>query len=125
MTVTRDKDFYTVAEAAELLSLSPSVIRSWIKSGKLRAVRVGPRNLRIRRADLEAMVTPVLPAEHAAQRKGPRIADPNDIWKDYDPERTRVALRKSAGALSGVDRDQLVADIYAQRGQDSKGRPGD
>ena len=40
------------------------------------------------------------------------------------PERTREALRKSAGALKGVDVDQLKADLRLQRQQDSSGRPG-
>jgi hypothetical protein len=48
-----------------------------------------------------------------------------DIWAGYDPGRVRDALKRSAGALSGVDREKLVADIHAQRGQDSRGRPAE
>ena len=50
-------------------------------------------------------------------------AQPDDVWAGYDPERTRQALARSAGALKGVDVDELLADIYAQREQDSHGRP--
>jgi hypothetical protein len=46
-----------------------------------------------------------------------------DIWADYDPEKARQGLRKSAGALKGVDRDTLQRDIQNQRKQDSHGRP--
>jgi hypothetical protein len=46
-----------------------------------------------------------------------------DIWKHYDPDKAREGLRKSAGALKGVDRDALQRDIRDQRKQDSKGRP--
>ena len=46
-----------------------------------------------------------------------------DIWANYDPEKVREALRKSAGALKGVDIDALKQDIRDQREQDSKGRP--
>ena len=49
----------------------------------------------------------------------------SDIWKNYDPERAREALRRSAGALAGVDVKKLKDDIRAARGQDSIGRPGD
>ena len=49
-------------------------------------------------------------------------AEPEDIWASYDPARARRALARSAGALIGVDRDELLADIYAQREQDSHGR---
>ncbi len=45
------------------------------------------------------------------------------IWDNYDPERARQALHASRGALRGVDREQLLADIHAQRTQDSHGRP--
>jgi hypothetical protein len=48
-----------------------------------------------------------------------------DIWANYDLERVRRALRESAGALSHIDVEALKADIRAQRGQDSHGRPGD
>ena len=36
----------------------------------------------------------------------------------------REALRKSAGALKGVDIDKLKGDLRIQRQQDSTGRPG-
>jgi hypothetical protein len=40
-----------------------------------------------------------------------------DIWKDYDPERVKAGLKKSAGALSGVDTKQLLLDIRQSREQ--------
>ncbi len=49
--------------------------------------------------------------------------EPKDIWEDYDPQQTRAALKKSAGALTGIDREQLLTDIHAARQQDSHGRP--
>jgi hypothetical protein len=48
-----------------------------------------------------------------------------DIWANYDPERVRRALRESAGALAHIDVEAFKADLRAQRGQDSHGRPGD
>lgn len=48
-----------------------------------------------------------------------------DLWRHYDADRVRKALRASAGALMGVNRDELQADIRAQRAQDSHGRPGE
>jgi hypothetical protein len=45
------------------------------------------------------------------------------IWADYDPEKAREGVRKSAGALKGVDRDALQRDIQNQRKQESHGRP--
>jgi len=43
---------------------------------------------------------------------------PQDIWAHYDPEQVREGLRKSAGALSGVDIEALKRDIREQQGQD-------
>lgn len=48
-----------------------------------------------------------------------------DFWRYYDAKRVREALRASTGALRGVNRDELLADIHAERAQDSQGRPGD
>jgi hypothetical protein len=46
-----------------------------------------------------------------------------DIWADYDPEKVKEGVHKSAGALQGVDIAALKRDIRDQRGQDSHGRP--
>jgi len=46
----------------------------------------------------------------------------DDAFADYDPERAGQALRKSAGALAGVDVETLKAELREQRGQDSQGR---
>lgn len=46
-----------------------------------------------------------------------------DIWEGYDPQKVKQALRRSAGALSGVDTTALIKDIYAARQQGSRGRP--
>jgi hypothetical protein len=47
----------------------------------------------------------------------------HDIWADYDLEKAREGLRKSAGALKGIDIAALKGDIRDQRKQDSHGRP--
>jgi hypothetical protein len=50
------------------------------------------------------------------------MTEPN-IWASYDAELAVAALRQTKGALSGVDREQLLKDIHEQRGQNSIGRP--
>jgi hypothetical protein len=47
------------------------------------------------------------------------------IWADYDPEKAREGLRKSAGALQGVAIAALKQVIQDQRGQDTTDRPAD
>lgn len=41
----------------------------------------------------------------------------------YDPGTVRDALRASAGALAGVNIEQLLSDVYSEREQHSSGRP--
>lgn len=61
-----------------------------------------------------------------APRTGPRMAEFDEHGKlvKVDPAVAREALRKSAGALKGVDIEKLKADLRIQRQQDSSGRPG-
>jgi hypothetical protein len=57
-------------------------------------------------------------------RKDGRIPDDvPSIWAGYDPGGVIAALRASAGALVGVDREQLIADIHAAREQADRDRP--
>lgn len=44
------------------------------------------------------------------------------IWTGYDPQLVRAALKQSAGALQGVNREELLSDLAEQRGQESRGR---
>lgn len=53
----------------------------------------------------------------------PEEEPPGDIWGTYDPQKVKAGLRKSAGALKGVDREQLLADLREGREQDLNGRP--
>jgi excisionase family DNA binding protein len=56
MSTTWDDEFLTVAEIAEHLKLNQQTVRNWIDQGELPAVRIG-RRVRVRRADLEHMVS--------------------------------------------------------------------
>jgi hypothetical protein len=51
------------------------------------------------------------------------VTNPNDPWASYNPERMLQALRQSAGALQGVDRDELLRDLEEAREQETPGRP--
>lgn len=54
-----DTDLLTAAEAARLLKVSIVTVKRWLKDGRLPAYRLGPRYVRIRRADLSKVLTPV------------------------------------------------------------------
>ena len=46
-----------------------------------------------------------------------------NIWAPYDPKKAIEGIRKSRGALKGVDRDTLQSEIREQRSQDTISRP--
>ena len=111
---TEERDYYTVPEAARLLRVSRSTVWRWIEAGRLRAYRVGPRNVRIKKEDLEEAVTPVRLKDAALEKER------NDIWKGYDPEKVRKALHETAGSWADIDADALIADIYRWREEGSR-----
>jgi len=49
--------YVTVAEIAEQLKMNPQTVRNWIDRGSLPAVRVGPRRVRVRQADLDEFLS--------------------------------------------------------------------
>jgi excisionase family DNA binding protein len=58
MIPVHERSYYTVGEAARILRVNPSTVWRWIESEKLPAYRVGPRTIRIRHKDLEALLQP-------------------------------------------------------------------
>jgi excisionase family DNA binding protein len=49
-------EFLTVEQVAERLQMHPDTIRRYIRQKKMRAVRISPTNVRIRRSDLEKFI---------------------------------------------------------------------
>lgn len=49
----------TVKQVAVYVQVSERTVRRWMASGLLKSVKVGPRQVRIRRADLERMTRSV------------------------------------------------------------------
>lgn len=58
MDVRGGDDLLTVPEAAERLKVSAVTVSRWIKQGRLRALKVGPRAVRIRTEDLDRIMAP-------------------------------------------------------------------
>lgn len=115
MATIQEREFYTVSEASQRLDVSRMTVWRWISDGKLPAYRVGGRAIRIRRQDVEGMLRPVRI----------QVADPQDIWANYDPKRAGEALRACWGILRGIDREKFLKEMHEARGQDSTGRPAD
>lgn len=71
----RGNEYLTVAEAAALLKVSKSTIWRWIEKGTLPAYRVGSRGVRLKRAQLEQVVTPLT----GERRRGESVAQAEQI----------------------------------------------
>jgi excisionase family DNA binding protein len=66
MNVPPERQWLTPREAASVLNLGLTTIRSYIRQGRLEARRIrGSRLLRIAREDLEALMEPMAPRESA------------------------------------------------------------
>ena len=55
--------FYTIQEAADLLKVHHNTVRSWIKSGQIRAVKIG-RSYRIPKSQTESRMTSESASNH-------------------------------------------------------------
>jgi excisionase family DNA binding protein len=61
--------FYTVEDVARMLAVHPETVRNWIKSGQLRAIKLGgPAGYRISPTAYEQFLRE---REEAAQKDGP------------------------------------------------------
>lgn len=49
-----------------------------------------------------------------------KMATPEDIWKDYNPEKALAALKRMAGSWSEINTDKLTADIRRWRKDGSR-----
>jgi excisionase family DNA binding protein len=51
--ITEEKRFYSVEELSSMFGVSEESVRRWIRGGELRAYRLGRRELRISKEDLD------------------------------------------------------------------------
>jgi excisionase family DNA binding protein len=59
MTISTDHELLTVAEAAERLRVTTRFIRMLIAEGRLPAMRLGRRSIRLRRDDVDDLLRPI------------------------------------------------------------------
>lgn len=116
---TAERDYYTITEAAKVLDVSPATVWRWIEAGKLPAFRVGMRSIRIKKQDLNAVVTPARAKEvtMGKERIGPSA---EELWADYDPEKVRKAIAVTVGSWADLDADTVIAELYQAREEGSR-----
>ncbi|MGD9891357.1 MAG: helix-turn-helix domain-containing protein [Dehalococcoidia bacterium] len=101
MTINQDAELLTIAEAAAVVKVGRSTVNRWLRDGRLRAYRVGPRAVRIRRGDLFGIMTPAHHVDDARKGGEPPDADRPTIrpLTDEQAARQRRALKESAALL--------------------------
>ena len=64
MSKERSPEFFTIRQAAHYLAVHPNTIRNLMLRGELRAERIGARIVRLRKADVQALLTPYRGGEY-------------------------------------------------------------
>jgi excisionase family DNA binding protein len=101
VTINQDAELLTIAEAAAVVKVGRSTVHRWLRDGRLRAYRVGPRAVRIRRGDLIRIMTPMHHADDTRKGGEPHDSDLPTIrpLTDEQVTRQRRALKESAALL--------------------------
>ncbi|MGI8912894.1 MAG: excisionase family DNA-binding protein [Chloroflexota bacterium] len=84
MDTALDDHYMGVREAAERLHVSTSTIWRWIDRGRIPAYRVGPRQVRLKVADVAACITTARPA--TSRQIGMVMRDEADVRRPMSEE---------------------------------------
>ena len=111
MVPTHEPDFYSVAQAAAVLGVGHSTVWRWIASGKLPAYRVGPKNIRIKKQDLDNVIQPARPN----RKDTGRLVDTMPVFTTLEvPPLTEEERQRGLEALRRID--ALQEKMLAERG---------
>jgi excisionase family DNA binding protein len=105
MSTTVESEFLTIAEAAAILKVDRSTIRRWIDRGDLPAYRVGQRAVRLRRDELDRMITPM-------RASG---TETDELTKLKERKLTPEERDRALKAIE--DARKLALEIYERRGR--------
>ena len=56
MDNNNNSQYYTTEEVAEMLKVTPDSVRRWIRSGKLKSIKLSGKFIRISQEDLQAFI---------------------------------------------------------------------
>jgi excisionase family DNA binding protein len=107
----------TPAEIAEECGLTPAAVRQWISKGELPASRMGMRKLRVRRADLEALL---IEWQRQESIRRSRIEEPEETSGSLASP-LAAGSHESARELLGFASDSLNRALSAS----ARARPSD
>lgn len=107
-----DDELLTVDEIADGLKVNQQTVRNWIDRGSLKAVRLGPRRVRVKRKDLQAFVDLGAPAAPVPEPSQEEI----EAWTAFGMAMARTArkLRTKRSQRDLVDVLSELADVAHQ-----------
>lgn len=103
------ESYLTVAELAEALKINQQTIRNWIDRGELRAVRVGPRRVRIRQSDVDTFLSRAAMPQRESTEETPSTPEDRPVRDLEAPLGSDLA--QASAALNSPDRAELVAAL--------------
>ncbi len=95
-----ERELYSVGEVAERLGLHVRTVRSYVRDGRLKAVRIG-KQYRIAREDFEALAglpTAAAPTETPVARRPPEVSSIVQIDSVGADSASRLSTLVTAGA---------------------------
>jgi len=116
----------TVDQAAQRLGVSVQTVRRWIRLGRLPALRVGAKRVRVREVDLDRMVSalPVAGGETLPSREEVLALGrpaPEEIERRLAVlERLRIMREEMLAARGGVpfeDSTEIIREMREERGR--------
>lgn len=135
-----EQEWLSIAEAAAVWRVSKITVHRWIKQGRVQAYRVGPRKVRLRADDVDALPVPV--QEHPRAEEGEMLImsdeqakELRDIYRSIDENaariRARSGLHESAAPLirkMREERDEYLRQVWEESNEELRRRrraPGD
>lgn len=113
-----EKQFYTIRDIGQLLSVSPSTVRRAIKAGELYAIRVGDQGLRVAESEVERYVAD-RPANKVEEAKGGRPKAAGQVKKKQTAKGSQAgSVREFAGETQAGTSWRLInADVLKGLGR--------
>ncbi|MDQ3694089.1 MAG: helix-turn-helix domain-containing protein [Chloroflexota bacterium] len=110
MSVTTN-DYLTIEEAAELLRVSTSTVRRWIREGDIVAHRAGKRRILLRRTDIARSVSEV---GFQPKRPARGLSPMGFQWRDRPVER-RLTSEEFENRLAALERAREASAKIQER----------
>ncbi len=105
-----DDDLLTIPEAAEILKVSTVTLSRWRRQGRLPTLKIGPRAVRIRRADLDLVSQPYSGPVSSLDQPRPVVTTPAPATSGFASVSATVPIERTLARAT-----QLRTTILTRR----------